>query len=131
MSVPANFYDTYTVVASPVDDAETVIAILGAVTPLLPGLSVHLHGHASIAMDATATGAELAVRRTSLTGDAVEPVSSVNYDPAATLVTLTTDIEVVDDPGAIAGAVYVLTLLCTAATGPSTVGAVHFGARVC
>lgn len=131
MSVPANFFDTYDIVASPTGTGETVIAILGGVGELLPGLSVHLRGWVNLSPDGSATSPSLAVRRGSLTGDVVSPGIEVDFTPAATFGTMNLDLEVVDVPGNFAGAIYVLTLELPNAGGPSTVNAVHLGARTC
>lgn len=131
MSVPANFFDTYAVVASPTDDTETVIAILGGVGELLPGLSVHFDALVQIEPDADVTAFKLAIRRADINGDEVGPGGAVQFDPAGTFGTGQVAYQTVDFPGDFAGAVYVLTLICTAAGGASDVDFVHFGARTC
>lgn len=131
MSVPANFYDTYDIVASPTDDAEVVVARLAAVSELLPDLTVHLEATINVAIAAAATSAILRVRRNGLTGDQVGADWPITYDPAATFANVSAAISAADNPGNFAGAVYVLTLECEDAATASTINAVHLGARVC
>lgn len=131
MSVPANFYDTYDVVASPTDDQETVIAILGGVGELLPGLAVHLSGKVDVTPDTDAIDLVLQVRRGGLTGDSVGVPWGPTFDATGGPFTFQAECEVVDTPGDFAGAVYVLTLACVSAGGPSSVNALGFHARVC
>lgn len=130
MSVPANFFDTYDVVASPTDDTETVIAILGGVGELVPGLAVHLSGWANIEVDTDATGITLAFRRDSLTGTGPIASGTVTFTATGGVLTWECNVEGVDTPGDFAGAIYVLTATIADANGPSTVGAVGFHARV-
>lgn len=131
MSVPANFSDTYAVVASPAAAAETVIAILSGVGELLPNLAVHLSAAVSLNPDADVTEAELRIRQGSLTGNVVGPQGwSVDFD-AGSVGELSLVAQAVDFPGDFAGAVYVLTLQCEDAGGVSTVQQLGFHARVC
>lgn len=131
MSVPANLFHTYTVVASPSDDAETVIATLSGITELLPGLSVRLHGWANITGEASATDMRLRIRRASLTGTSVVgPFTFGTTDVTAAKPT-EGNIYGSDQPGDFAGATYVLTVVMTAAAGTSTVNGVCLDATVC
>lgn len=130
MSVPANFFDTYDVVASPADDTETVIAILGGVGELVPGLAVHLDACVFIGIDAQATDCLLAVRRESLTGDQVGVPQGLGGITPGSFGGFQVAVQVVDTPGDFAGAIYVLTAQCTNADSLSTVLGLGFHARV-
>lgn len=131
MSVPANFFDSYDVVASPADATETVIAVLSGVGELLPDLSVHLHGWVALSLSSACVGVGLRVYRDAIGGTQVGQSAGVVFDPATTLTEVTLDIDVVDNPGNFAGAVYVLTAECTGAVAECEVSGVHLGARVC
>lgn len=129
MSVPANHFDSYTIVASPAGATETVIASVSGVGELLPGLTVHLDAWANVTKEASAVDAILAIRRGSLTGTVVAgPVSMAGaVDAGADGVSGT--LQGFDAPGDFAGATYVLTLTMTSAGGASTVVAVGLHAR--
>lgn len=130
MSVPANWFDTYDVVASPTGAAETVIAILTGVGPLLPDLAVHLSATVNASPDADATSVVLSVRRDSLTGEQVSGQGfETDFAPGAVPEGVFS-IDVVDFPGDFAGATYVLTLQCAAAASESVVDGLGFHARV-
>lgn len=130
MAIPQNFFDTYTVVASPADATETVIATLAGITELLPNLPVHLHAWCNITGASDATNVILRIRRTSLTGTAVVgPITCGTTDVTAA-VAANGELWGQDTPGDFAGAVYVLTAVVTSATAPSTVNAVALNARV-
>lgn len=131
MSVPANFFDTYDVVASPADDTETVIALLSGVGELLPNLNVHLHAMILLAPNADATLVSYTIRRDGLTGATVgqpwdTPIPASPPDAGFPGI-----IAVVDTPGDFAGAIYVLTATVSGASGVSTVDSVWLGARTC
>lgn len=131
MSVPANFFDTYTVTASPADATETVIATLNGLTELLPNLTVHLDAWADISADASATDMRLRIRRASVSGTSVVgPFTQATTDVTAGTASVGT-IQGSDAPGDFAGQVYVLTVVMTGAVGASTVNGVGFHARVC
>lgn len=130
MSVPANFFDTYAVVASPADNTETVIATLSGITELLPNLPVHLHGWVNITGEASATDVRLRIRRASLTGTLVVGPFTFGLTDVTAAAPATGDIFGVDTPGDFAGATYVLTALVTAGAGTSTVNGVCLQARV-
>jgi hypothetical protein len=130
MSVPANFFDTYTVTASPADNTETVIATLSGLTELLPNLPVHLHAWANITGEASATDMRLRIRRTSLTGTSVVGPFTCGVTDVTAAAPANGELYGVDTPGDFAGQVYVLTVVMTAAGGTSTVNAVALQARV-
>lgn len=131
MSVPANFFDTYNVVAAPADDQETVVAILTGVGELLPNLAVNLHGWVDIIPDADVVGITLTVHRDSISGQQVGNPVAVGMSPAGTLTEALPTIDVVDFPGDFANATYVLTVTCASAGGASQVNSVHLSARTC
>lgn len=129
MSVPANLYDTYDIVASPTDDTETVIAILNGVGELVPGLAVHLSALVGVTPETAVTGLTLIVRRNDLSGDTVGDPADVTFTATGGPFDAQVGIEVVDFPGDFAGAVYVLTLECVDAGDASTVTTLGFHAR--
>lgn len=129
MPQQALIFHTYAVVASPVDDAEVVIAILDQVDTIWPGGPVNLHGWVDVAPDADAANVRIRVRRGGLTGDAVGEPGTVAFDPAATANTQVS-LDVQDTPGNLASATYVLTMECESASAASTVGSVHLSAQV-
>jgi len=130
MSVPANFFTTYNVVASPADATETVIAILSGVGPLLPDLTVKLRGVVTILTDADVTAVQLTVRQGSLAGNVVGDSWDTDVPGGAAQLHLTCTVETFDNPGDFAGAVYVLTAGCESASGASVVNDLVFEARV-
>lgn len=130
MSVPANFFDTYTIVASPADNTETVIATLSGLTELLPNLPVHLHGWVNITGEASATDIRLRIRRTSLTGASVAGPFTCGVTDITAAKEANGEIWGSDTPGDFAGATYVLTVVVTGGAGTSTVNGVCLSARV-
>lgn len=131
MSVPANFFDSYVVAASPGDASETVVAGIVGVTELLQNLSVHLHGWIDIAPDVGTTLLTLNIRRGADTTGSIVGTTTINGPGTATGVTeVQAIVDSIDNPGDFQGASYVLTATCTGAGGASTVNAVHLEARV-
>lgn len=130
MSVPANFFDTYTIVASPATTAEIVIGSLDGTTELLPGLPVNLEAWCNVTPDAATTTITFRIRRDSLTGAQVG-ISTSNGPGSVTGASVGNPrIECADTPSNFAGRTYVLTLAMAAAAGAATVNALHLSARV-
>lgn len=123
-------FHTYDVIASPADDAETVIALIEGVDTIWPTAPINLHGWVAINLDSDAVGVGLRVRRGSLTGAVVGPDPAVAGADPATASNALVSIDVVDLPGDTAAATYVLTATCPSASGESTVSAVHLAAQV-
>lgn len=130
MSVPANFFTTTTVVASPTDATETVIALLGGITELLPNLTLKLDAKVNITTQAATTAVVLKIRRNGLTGTQVGVSTTTTIPGGAAAIALPCTAWAVDTPGDFSGAVYVLTATCTTAGGAATVNAVKLEARV-
>lgn len=123
-------FHSYDVVASPADDAETVIAILPNVDTIWPAAPINLHGWVTLQPDAAATEVDIRIRRGSLSGDIVGQGGAVFGGGAGSEALVTVPVDCVDRPGAVAGATYVLTVAAVDATGPSSVSAVHLSAQV-
>lgn len=123
-------FHTYDVVASPVAAAETVIGIITNVDTIWPAAPINLHGWVATGVDADATGLTLRIRRGSLTGDDVSNGGATVNVAAGTVEGEVVSVDCVDLPGDVASATYVLTLQLDAASGPSTVNAVHLSAQV-
>jgi hypothetical protein len=109
-----------------VTTAETVVATIAGVSVPRAGMQVELKGHLSITTGTATTGVTLRFRRDSLTGALV---GEAEPDTIAAAVGSTEpyDYQVMDSPGEIQGATYVLTAQQVAATGNGTV--IHANAQ--
>lgn len=121
------FYSSNVVVASPTDDTETVVCVINSVVSSYAGQEIKLRGWVAIGFDVDVTATVLRIRRGSLTGAIVEPQLTYTT-PESTSVNL--DIEVVDAPGALASATYVLTVQVIDASDTSVLEGVSLTARV-
>ena len=130
MSVPANFFTTTTVTASPADSTETVIATLSGLTELLPGLDVKLIAQCNITTQAATTAVVLKLRRTGVSGTQVGTTCTHTIPGGAAAVSMLCTAWATDNLGTFSGEVYVLTATCTSAAGASTVNTVRLEARV-
>lgn len=125
-----NIQQSYTVVASPSDATETVIASVGNLSSLYSNQSFKLHGWAFVIAEASAVSCILKLRRASLTGTLVG--TSPTYNGTDILAPLGAIVEMYaqDTQVDVAGATYVLTATLASAAGASTVSAVYLEARV-
>jgi hypothetical protein len=117
-------YNPRTVVdASPAAAAETIIATFTGINTIDADSLVLLLAQANFTVGTSGTAARLRLRRTSVTGTVVGDTGAITGGIAATNL-ITQDIIGVDNPGAVASFVYVLTLQITAGAAVSTVSSV-------
>lgn len=130
MSIPATFFDTYTVVAAPADATATVVATLSGVCTQLPGQSVKLRGWAVLTPGADTTAVTVKiVPGVDPTLDV--PIAAVVGTDAGDLahgMVITVEGEMSDET--VSGAVFSLAVVCTGASGASGLSVVHLEARV-
>jgi|SRR5690348_13647124 len=123
------FVGTSTVVASPTDNTETIIASL--TIPNFGDLSVQsgirLHGWAAFTVGTSGTAATLKLRETDVNGTTVASTGAVTAGVAATKLM---SMDVLGADAAPGVKTYVLTLTVTAGAAASTVSAVHISATV-
>lgn len=130
MSTPAQFTDSNVVVASPTDDAETVVASLTGVSALLSGDQCSLWGVIEITPNVLVSTIEWKIRYNNISGDSL--IDGATDGPAnlAGLTRVNIPVECPDPAfGDTADATYVLTVQCHDAGGASTVNKVGFHAR--
>lgn len=130
MSIPATFSQSYVVAASPAAAAETVVASLGGVCTQLPGQTIKLHGWVNGVVGTDSTGWVLRIRKGDIAGAVVAGPSAASVDTTTFTSGAQADVFGSDPGETVAGATYVLTLECTAASASTTVGAVFLEARV-
>lgn len=130
MAVPATFADTYTVVASPADATETVIAQLNGVSTFLRGQTIKVFASANITPGASSTAVVLKLRKNSVSGTQLGVSSGVGIAAAQITSGVTVTIDAADVSENVAGAIYVLTATVTTAGAASPVNAVHLWCRV-
>ena len=120
---------TKTVVASPALAAETTIAQITLPSTADANANVDLSGWAAFTVGTAGTAVRLRIRNGSLTGTVVGDTGALTGGIAAGNL-VAQDVEGFDNPGEVAGLLYVLTLQVTAATAASTVSAVKLRAIV-
>lgn len=121
---------TYTIVASPVDATETVIASVGNMSSLFAGQTFKLHGWCSLTPAASATSLVLKIHRTSLTGTLVATSPTYNGSSITTPKTAEWSVYGSDTQADTSGTVYVMTVTVAGVSAGSTVAAVYLEARV-
>lgn len=120
-------FRTATVVGSPAAAAETIIASLTLNRDLAFGLGVLLMGYAAWTVGTDGTSANFRIRRTDVSGTIVK-ASGLTTRTAAQLAA--DGILGIDTGPTFPNQVYVMTLIVTAGSAPSTVSAVEFAAIV-
>ena len=120
---------TKTIVASPALAAETTIAQITLPSTADAGANVDLSGWAAFTVGTSGTAVRLRIRNGSLTGTVVGDSGALTGGVAAAAL-LAQDVEGFDNPGEVAGLLYVLTLQVTAGAAASTVSAVKLRALV-
>lgn len=113
-----------------VTTAETVLATVGKIDTPGPGMRVDLHGLVQLLVGTGTTGVTLRIRRgTDATGTLI---GEANAETAGFTAGSTTAfvIDVVDTPGELAGASYVLTVVQTGASGNGTASQAELEATV-
>jgi hypothetical protein len=130
IDLAARFQGTSTVVASPTDNTETIIASLtladfGSISVVS---GIRLHGWAAFTIGTSGTAANLKIRETDASGTTVAATGAVNVGVyAATQLTALDVLGFDAAPGVIK---YVLTLTVTGGAAASTVSALHLSAAV-
>jgi len=124
------FLGTSTVVASPTDNTETIIASL--TIPSFGDLAIvsgiRLHGFAAFTIGTSGTAGNLKIRETNASGTTVAATGAVNVGVwAATQLTFLTVLGFDAAPGV---ATYVMTLTVTGGAAASTVSGLHLSAIV-
>lgn len=120
-------FRTATVVASPTDATETVVASLTVTGDLQIGTGILLTGYISYTVGTNGTSGRVRVRRTSVAGATIRDSGALTRT-AANLVD--GPIQIMDTGATLPGQVYVVTLTVGAATAASTVSAVELVAVV-
>jgi hypothetical protein len=126
----ARFLGTSTVVASPVDNTETIIASLAI--PNFGDIAVvsgiRLHGFAAFTIGTSGVSGNLKIRQTNASGSTVAATGAVNAGVwAATQLTTLTVLGFDATPGV---ATYVMTLTVASGAAASTVSGLHLSAVV-
>jgi hypothetical protein len=120
---------SYTVVASPADSTETVVASVVAPPSLFSGQSFKVAFWANVTAEGSATAVVVKLRRTSLTGTQVG--ATLTYASTDILAALAFDVQSYALDGRVdtAGQIYVATLTVTTAAGASVVNAAYLECR--
>lgn len=119
--------ETKTVVASPTDATETIIATITVDTNQAITQAVLLRGFAAFTVGTSGVSAQLKIRRTNVAGTVVADTGATTAGIAATKL-VAEPILGFDTGMAATGQVYVLTLTVGSAAAASTVSAVEFDA---
>lgn len=120
-------FRTATVVASPADATETVVASLAIPDDIAIGKGIYLSGYIAYTVGTNGTSGRVRVRRTNVSGTTIRDSGALTR-VAAQLVE--SPIQIMDTGGALPNQTYVVTLTVGAATAASTVSAVELVAIV-
>lgn len=120
------------IVASPTDDAETVVGLLVGPTTIFDNQPVYLYAWCDVSPGADTSLIGIQIRQTSLTGDVVGTGGAVGpaLDGAGAPIETQLQLHVTDAPGNAQNATYVVTLICADASAAATVNGVYLEARV-
>lgn len=118
-----------TVVASPAANAETTIAQITLPSTADAGSNVDLSGWARFTVGTGGTAVRFRIRSGSITGTVEGDTGALTGGVAAGNL-LAQDVEGFDNPGEVAGLLYVLTMTVTGGAAPSTVAGVKLRAIV-
>lgn len=123
------FKRSVTVVASPADATETIIASVTVADDLAVMQGVRLEGWAAFTVGTNGASARLRIRQTNVAGTAKADTGALTGGVAAAGL-LAQDVIGFDSAPSLPGQVYVLTLTVGSASAASTVSAVYLSAIV-
>jgi hypothetical protein len=124
------FYSTFAITGSPSAAAETVVATLTGVELKYSDQVIKLSGAINFTVGTSGNAATLRIRRDTLTGTLVGTAQTLPVTTVVATDTVIGAVNVSDQPGNVAGQVYVMTLQVATAAATSTVNNVNITARV-